>query len=70
MEDYAEELLNTIEYFYTKAPMEHRDVFKETERKLIEFTKSENAWECWFTILRTPDLSTHQLFFAANTLKT
>lgn len=69
-EDQAhEELLNTIEYFYTKAPSEGKEAFKRTEQVLINFTKQEEAWASWFTILRNPELTQHQLFFAANTLK-
>lgn len=69
MEDLSTELLHTIEFFYTKAPLESREVFKDTERKLIEFTKLEDAWATCFSILRTPDLSINQMFFAAITLK-
>ena len=68
-EQENEELLNTIEYFYTKAPAESREAFKRTEHILIEFTKQEEAWASWFNILRNPELTQHQLFFAANTLK-
>jgi hypothetical protein len=69
MEEHIQELTETIDFFYTKAPMESREVFKETEKKLIEFTKSEKAWEACFAILKMEGLSTNQLFFAANTLK-
>jgi len=66
----TQQLLTTIDYFYNKAPMESRTAFKETEQKLLDFTKSDSAWEAWFAILKTEGPTIQQLFFAANTLKT
>lgn len=68
MEDFYTELLETITYFYTKSALEGR--FKETEQKLIEFTRWDEAWEGSFTMLSQPDLNEYQMMFAANTLKT
>ena len=69
MENFYQELLETINYFYTKAALDSREKFKETEQKLIEFTRCEEAWEGCFTMLNQSDLNEYQMLFAANTLK-
>ena len=69
MENYYQELVETIDYFYTRAALESREKFKETEMKLLKFTRSEDAWEGCFTMLNQPDLNEFQMLFAANTLK-
>ena len=70
-----DELLDAIEYFYVKAPLEGRDKFKQAEQELANFSKSEQAWELCCEILNQVksgklELTSRQIFFAANTLKT
>jgi hypothetical protein len=61
-------VLETIEYFFTKAPLESRDVFKQTEAKLFEFTKSDESWEILFQALGQK-LTSIQEQFIASTIK-
>ena len=44
-------------------------MFKLSEQKLIEFSKSANAWEIVYSALQEPNLSPHHYFHAATILK-
>ena len=46
-----------------------RSIFKLSEKTLVDFSKSPNAWEVVYSALQAPDLSEHHYFHAANILK-
>lgn len=46
-----------------------RTIFKLSEKTLVDFSKSPNAWEVVYSALQAPNLTEHHYFHAANILK-